>query len=190
MDLKTAKLMGGIGAILTLLAVIPSVGWLLSIVGFVLVLLAVKTISDTFKENKIFTNYLVAVVLSIASSLILAIGGVASAFRIIGIILQGFRIGIWRLGGGLAIGVILLLLISWVIFVIGNYFIKSSFDGIGEKTGEKNFKTAGLLLFIGSILLVVFGIGAIVLFVGVIFEIIGFFSMPENLVRQEETKIT
>ncbi|PIV56122.1 MAG: hypothetical protein COS15_02275, partial [Caldiserica bacterium CG02_land_8_20_14_3_00_36_38] len=82
MDLKTAKLMGGIGAILTLLSFIPSIGWLLSIVGFVLVLLAVKTISDEVKESKIFSDYLVAVVLSVVSVLVLFFGGIASIFGI------------------------------------------------------------------------------------------------------------
>jgi len=190
MDLKTAKLMGGIGAILTLLSFIPSIGWLLSIVGFVLVLLAVKTISDEVKESKIFSDYLVAVVLSVVSVLVLFFGGIASIFGIIRMFMQGARSMGLRSGAFSAFGIILLLLVAWVISIIGSYFIKSSFDEISEKTGEKNFKTAGLLLFLGAILLIAFGTGAIISLVGGIFEIIAFFSLPDELVKPEETQTT
>ncbi|PIP49668.1 MAG: hypothetical protein COX13_02685, partial [Caldiserica bacterium CG23_combo_of_CG06-09_8_20_14_all_35_60] len=85
MDLKTAKLMGGIGAILTLFIVIPVIGWLLGIAGLVLVLISVKTISDLTKEHKIFTNYLVAAILSFVGSLALLFGGAALMFRKAGV---------------------------------------------------------------------------------------------------------
>jgi uncharacterized membrane protein len=186
MDLKTAKLMGGIGAILTLFSFIPHIGWSLSIVGFVLVLIAVKTISDEVKESKIFSDYLVAVVLSVISVLILFIGGVASIFGIMGMFMRGTT-GL-HLGTFSMFGVILLFLVAWVIAIIGSYFTKSSFEQISEKTGEKNFKTAGLLLFLGAILLIAFGIGAIVSLVGGIFEIIAFFSLPDILTLPGETK--
>lgn len=190
MDLKTAKLMGGIGAILTLLSFIPNIGWLLSIVGFVLVLLAVKTISDEVKESKIFSDYLVAVVLSVVSVLVLFFVGIASIFGIMRMFMQGaWSMGL-RSGAFSALGIILLLLVAWVISIIGSYFIKSSFDEISEKTGEKNFKTAGLLLFLGAILLIAFGTGAIVSIVGGIFEIIAFFSLPDELAKPEETQTT
>jgi len=188
MDLKTAKLMGGIGAILTLLSFIPNIGWLLSIVGFVLVLLAVKTISDEVKESKIFSDYLVAVILSVISVLVLFFGGIASIFGIMRMFMQGA----WSMGlhsGAFSVlGIILLLLVAWVISIIGSYFIKSSFDKISEKTEERNFKTAGLLLFLGAILLIAFGTGAIVSLVGGIFEIIAFFSLPDELAKPEETQ--
>ncbi len=190
MDLKTAKLMGGIGAILTLLSFIPSIGWLLSIVGFVLVLLAVKTISDEVKESKIFSDYLIAVVLSVVSLLVLFFGGIASIFGIMRMFMQGAGLMGLRSRAFSALGIILLLLVAWVISIIGSYFIKSSFDEISEKTGEKNFKTAGLLLFLGAILLIAFGTGAIVSLVGGIFEIIAFFSLPDELAKLEETHTT
>jgi len=95
-----------------------------------------------------------------------------------------------RSGAFSALGIILLLLVAWVISIIGSYFIKSSFDEISKKTGEKNFKTAGLLLFLGAILLIAFGTGAIVSLVGGIFEIIAFFSLPDELAKPEETQTT
>jgi uncharacterized membrane protein len=206
MDLKTAKLMGGIGAILTLFIAIPVIGWLLGIAGLVLVLISVKTISDATKEKGIFTNYLVAAILSFIGSLALLFGGAALIFTKVGAFGDGTRSfaidrgiisrGLWNngmmgpnmLGGhpGLAIiTVVIAIAVAWVIAIIAGYFTKSSFDKISEKTGEKNFKTAGLLIFLGSILLVLFGAGTIVLLVGVIFEIIAFFSLPDKLAEPE-----
>jgi uncharacterized membrane protein len=204
MDLKTAKLMGGIGAILTLFIVIPVIGWLLGIAGLVLVLISVKTISDLTKEHKIFTNYLVAAILSFVGSLTLLFGGAALIFTVFGDGTRNFAMGPGMMGhklfgegimgsgiwkewqpGGAIIGIIILILVVLAILIIGSYFTKSSFDKISEKTGEKNFKTAGLLIFLGSILLVLFGAGVIILLVGVIFEIIAFFSLPDKLAEPE-----
>jgi len=207
MDLKTAKLMGGIGAILTLFMVIPVIGWLLGVAGLVLILISVKTISDITKEHKIFTNYLVAAILSFVGSLALLVGGAALMFRKVWIFADGARNfaisrgimgrglwnyemmfpNIWKNRTGIVIiAVIILLLVTWIISVIAGYFTKSSFDKISEKTGEKNFKTAGLLIFLGTILIVLFGAGTIVLLVGVIFEIIGFFSLPDTLLKPDQ----
>lgn len=201
MDLKTAKLMGGIGAILTLSIVIPVIGWLLGIAGLVLVLISVKTISDLAKEHKIFTNYLVAAILSFVGSLALLFGGAALMFRKAGVFadaLRNFSIGhgLWNYGmmgpdtrgghpGLVILAVVITIVVAWVFSIVAGYFTKSSFDEMSKKTGEKNFKTAGLLIFLGSILLVLFGAGAIVLLVGVIFEIIAFFSLPDKLAEPE-----
>ncbi|MBC7194449.1 MAG: hypothetical protein H5U37_02170 [Caldisericia bacterium] len=39
MEIREAKIMGGVGSILTLVGVfVPKIGWLLSIVGFVLLI--------------------------------------------------------------------------------------------------------------------------------------------------------
>lgn len=171
MDLKTAKNIGGIGAILTILSVVPTVGWVVSLIGFILVLIAIKTIADAVGKNKIFTDYIIAAVLNIVSSIMLAVGGIAAFLRLFR---QGF-------GGFAAIG-IAVLIIGWILSVVGGYFVKSSFDGINQATGEKNFKTAGLFIFIGSILQIIV-VGFIVSFIGIIFEVIGFFSLPDALVK-------
>jgi len=44
--IRDAKNLGGIGAILFLLSAIPYIGWVVSIVGLVLVLVAIKKIAD------------------------------------------------------------------------------------------------------------------------------------------------
>ena len=64
--LSDAKVYGGIGAILSLVGgFIPYVGPILSIVGLVLVFIAVKYIADETKDNEIFKNYLLSFICSI-----------------------------------------------------------------------------------------------------------------------------
>jgi len=59
-----ARTLGGVGAILVLLSFVPSIGALLGLVGFVMILFAVKYISDDFKDGTIFNNMLYAVILA------------------------------------------------------------------------------------------------------------------------------
>ena len=48
--LGQAKTYGGVGSILAHLLPVPSIGWLLSIAGLVLILFAVKYISEIVKD--------------------------------------------------------------------------------------------------------------------------------------------
>jgi Predicted membrane protein len=81
--LSQAKAMGGVGSILVLLSFVPSVGFVLGIVGLVLVLIAVKQISDAVKDREIFNNVLMAVILQVVGIGILAFAvlvGLLSSF--------------------------------------------------------------------------------------------------------------
>jgi uncharacterized membrane protein len=194
MELKNAKLMGGIGAILTLTAFIPKIGWLFAITGLVLVLLAIKEISNVVNDKKIFNNYLVAFILNIIGCFVVAIVCIVAIFVFVGqrIFRSGTMMnnmpfgGIFKnFGSRLPVAVIIViavvLVVAWAIVIIGSHFAKSSFDGIATGTKVEYFKTAGNLIFIGSVLLVVFGLGAILMFVGAILEIVGFFALPDKL---------
>jgi len=194
MDLRNAKLMGGVGAILSVLVFIPKVGWIFAITGLVLVFIAIKQISEAVDNKKIFSNYLVAFILDLIGSFVVAIAGIATflgVFRLRAIpnltmrgMMNGQRLlsnfdG--RFFGAGIIAIIVALIVALALVIIASYFTKLSFEGIANGTRVEYFKTSGMLIFIGSILLVVFGIGAIVMFVGAILEIVGFFSLPDRL---------
>ncbi len=212
MELKQAKILGGLGAIFILCFVIPVIGWILSIVGFILTAIAIKEISDKVKDKPIFTNYLISIILYFVSGVTAIIGSIIFFFNAVVKNLDKFEnFNNWngfndfgirefnRFGGfpkikefltiiGSKIWILVLILaIAWVIFVIAGYFTKSSFDKLVEKIKIDNFKTAGILIFIGSILTILFGVGFIIILVGVIFEIISFFSLPDIY---EETQLT
>src|SRR5579862_3353294 len=80
--LSEAKVLGGIGSILVLLSAVPSIGWLLGIAGFVMVLLAVKDISQTFSDSKVYSNMLTAVVLAVGAIAVGAVTVIGTAYHL------------------------------------------------------------------------------------------------------------
>ncbi len=56
-SLGQAKSLGGVGAILVLIAgFIPSAGFVVAIIGFILILIAVKYVSEVLADRTIFNN--------------------------------------------------------------------------------------------------------------------------------------
>lgn len=172
MEIKEAKIMGGVGAILTLLGFVPKIGWILSIVGFVLLYLGHKKISEASGRSEIMSSFIIAVVLAIVASIIIAFSGASSIMGI-------FSISRGGRGGLVAIGIILFI-IAWILSIAGYYFYKKVLDTTSEVTNVSSFKTGGLLIFIGAILMIVV-VGFILILIGRIFEIIAFFSLPDTI---------
>ena len=83
-SLSQEKVLGEVGAILVLLSIIPSVGFVIAIIGLVLTLLAVKYISDALNDSSVFTNILIAIVLAIVGLVIGGIVVIGAALRFIG----------------------------------------------------------------------------------------------------------
>ena len=180
-NLRNAKLMGGIGAILPLVAGLffrnsTIMSLLFSVVSIVLIFMSLSDISKKTKTPEIFSYYLIGFILSIVSYIILIIfvfvGGANVLFSILTGSLAGFR--------ALGAGAVAILLAYYGLMVASYYYTKKSFDSASVALNNPHFKTAGLLLFLGTILLIIV-IGALVLLVGVIFEIVAFFSIPDEL---------
>jgi len=207
MDLKQIKIIGGIGAIMVLLFFIPVFGWVSSIAGTVLVLVALSSMSKLLKEAKIFTNYLIATILSFVSVVVPVASAVALLMKLrlsngLKLFGNGLLRGLpnrgwmplyknWNFDGTVLSALrghlwiaLLVALAIWAIIIVAGYFAKSSLEKVSEKIKDTNFKTAGLLLFIGSILLPFFGVGAIIIVTGFVFEAIGFFSLKENNISE------
>ena len=62
--------------------------------------------------------------------------------------------------------------------IISAIFIRRSFNSIASAVNVKMFSTAALLYLIGAILMIAFGIGTIISFIGIILQIIAFFQIP------------
>ncbi|MEM2952310.1 MAG: DUF996 domain-containing protein, partial [Nitrososphaerota archaeon] len=77
-SLTDAKYLGGIGSILMLLALAPQVGFILYIVGLILVVIAIKRISDVVGDQSIFNTMLLAVILTVVGGA----AGVAVGFAL------------------------------------------------------------------------------------------------------------
>ncbi len=161
--LGEAKTLGGIGSILQL---IPFV----DLVGYILVLLAVHEISEELHDKSIFDNMLYAVIAGIIG---VAVGLGAFFFGILGSV---FTFGITAI-----LGVLSFLVIIWVALIISSIFIRRAFDTMATRLNEPNFRTAGLLYFVGALLTIVFFVGLIVIFIALIFQIIAFFSIKDTV---------
>src|SRR5216684_7103021 len=83
-SLSQAKTLGGVGSILALLGIVPSVGPVLSIAGLIMTLVAVKYISDILGDKRIFNNMIISVILSIAVVAVFAVFVVGAIARFIG----------------------------------------------------------------------------------------------------------
>jgi len=183
-----AKILGGIGALLSLLVVVPSIGFIISLVGLVLVFVAVKYIAEETKDHGIFQNYLMNFIFDI-----IAIGAV------IGIMIAAFGVAggmswastlqqqnitdfntFWASFGTLVGGCILALFVAWVMLLIGALYLRKSYNSIAEHTKVDLFKTTGLVNLIGAATLIII-IGFFIIIIARILEIVSYFSLPENL---------
>jgi uncharacterized membrane protein len=184
-----AKPLGGIGAILLILSFVPTVGAILGIIGFVMVLVAVKYIADDLKDRAVFNNMLTAIFLSIAGILV-------ASLLIIPTALNAYYNGYFSgpsftpstsvttaqwITFGTAIG--LGLLAAWIFFLVSAVFLRRSFKTMGTKLNVSMFGTAGLLYLIGAATAIV-GVGFVLLLVAEILTAVAFFQIPENPSQQ------
>ena len=192
--LRDAKILGGIGAILLLLSFIPFV----SIIGIVLMFIAVKYISDETKDKDIFKNYLYSFIFNIIA-IIAFISVIIFIFVGLGFTFSNFNPQQFTdttyfqsyitenfataLGGIIGCGVAIL--IAYILIILGALFLRKSYDGIAERTKVDLFKTTGFVNLIGAVT-TIFLIGFIILFIARILEIASFFSLPDSL---SKTKI-
>jgi len=188
-ELSNAKLFGGIGAILMLIGgFIPYAGPIVSILGLVLLFIAVKTISELTNDKNIFSNYLmhfifgILIIVAIVVIMLIAFGA-AGGFTWISSLenaeITDFE-SFWEYFGEIIGGCVLALIVGWILSIISAIYLKRSYNGIAEHTKVDLFKTTGTIYFIGAITTIVL-IGFLILLIARIIEIIAYFSLPDKL---------
>ena len=195
-ELSNAKVFGGIGAILMLIGgFIPYAGPIVSILGLVLLFIAVKTISDLTKNKDIFSNYLMHFIFGILSIvavvvIMLIAFGAAGGFTWISSLetaeITDFE-SFWEYFGDLIGGCVLALIIGWILSIIAAIYLRRSYNGIAEHTKVSLFKTTGTAYFIGAITTIVL-IGFLILLIARIIEIIAYLSLPDKLPTKTGTQ--
>jgi uncharacterized membrane protein len=207
--LSQAKILGGIGSILVLLspfisltALVPPLTFfadaILSIgiasgtvglIGSILILVAVKKISDAVNDREIFKNVLMAVIIPwVAIGVVLSVG-LGLVMYAVPIIADGYYLAEGGYSGTdvvlpplptfLDLPIITLTMVfgMWAALIASAWFLKRGYERIAVRTGTKTFRTVGRLYFYGA-LLVIFLIGAALAFVAGILQIKAFFSLP------------
>ncbi|MGH8292356.1 MAG: DUF996 domain-containing protein [Gammaproteobacteria bacterium] len=174
---KTTKLLGGWGYILliagSVLGSLTFVFHLVGLAGIICLLIAFYRASKEISQPKIWRNILVAVVLYIVASLLLIFvvhSAVMAAFHGSPAGTAAFTRG--AIAGGL---------IAWVLCMVGAWFWYQASIPLAEGAGVSLYKTGGLLIFIGAITLVVFGLGFIVILIGEIMQTVAFFTTSEKV---------
>jgi uncharacterized membrane protein len=188
MSLETNKTLGGVGAILMVVGLLGFFGaayaLILCLVGIILVLIALKGLADHYQESSIFNNALYGFITII-------LGGVACIAVIVVMVMTMVLPGIdlsdpsaiqryfmdinnlWAFVGSLIAAFVLL----FVFVVVSAVLFRKSLDSLSAKSGEKLFRTAGLLWLIGAILFIVFFVGVILIWISWILMAVAFFSM-------------
>jgi uncharacterized membrane protein len=203
MTLESSKTLGGIGALLMVIG--PFIGaysGVLGLIGLILVLIALKGLSDHYNEAGIFNNALYGFILGII--------GVAVAVAVIVVAAVDFLTAVgldisaawsdptvwssinweqvvtwdnlWRdiaaiLGG---------LVVLFAFVVVAAVFLRRSYTTLSAKTGVNMFSTVGLLTLIGAVLTIIV-VGFIILFVAQILLIVAFFSIKTQSAQPPAT---
>lgn len=186
-SLSEARIFGGVGSILLVLAVLPTIpllGTAFTLVGYVLILFAVKFISDELRNRKIFVYYLLAALFAFVGVVVagmLLIAALAQLPFLEDILqplipLPGFTESAFL---NLLIGLILALVIVWVAYIASAIFLRRSFESIALGLSVESFSTAALVYLIGAILIVVL-VGFLVIVVAHVIQAIAFFSLPTH----------
>jgi uncharacterized membrane protein len=175
-NISTQKMLGGIGSVLILLSWVPRIGIFLGIVGSVLWLISMYQLSNILRKPSIFQKVLIGFILNIAGIVI------AFAFGLMAGILS-FAIMRNETGAilGLGFGTLIAIIVAYAIIVVAFYFYKQAYEILASATTQNLFKIAGLLMFIGAIAIILFGLGGLLVLVGYIVLPVAFFTAPNEV---------
>jgi len=180
-----SKTLCGEGSILLLLGLVPYVGWVLGIIGVILLLRGLKELANYYGDNEIYQNsltgvkfYIIALIAAGAAITAMVIGvGTATGFKYTShfTLTAGFGIGLAIFFGGL--------IIAFIFNVLAALHLRQTFNALAQKTGEHSFATTATLLWWGSILTILV-VGFLLIFISWIFAVVGFFSMRSQKQQQ------
>jgi uncharacterized membrane protein len=153
----------------------------ISIVGFILFLISMHTLSQYYNEPGIFKNVLYAFILSIVAVVTVFLIELATLF-----------ISLERITSGPVTGsassplipfiffFIIVFAVFFALWIVSAWLYKRAFDSLSKKSGIGNFGTVGTLILTGTVLSIIF-IGSILIWVAGIFALMGFHSLKPKI---------
>ena len=175
-SLREAKLIGGLGALLSLLDFLPHVGIPFSVLGALLIIVAVKYIADEVRDYTVFRDVLIGVIAKVLGAVVALALVVGTA---INAIFRGFK-GMDLIA--LLVSMAAAVIVAWVFLIVGSVYVKKGYDKISRHTGVGLFGTAATLYLIGSLLLILL-VGALLVPIAKILELAAYLSLPEEVRR-------
>ena len=199
-NLESSKTLGGIGAILMFIGIFPYISYfgIVELIGAILVLTALYSLGNYYKDSGIFNNALygimagiVGVVSAVAIGLAIVLPNIKDFLMTIFPSWNGDWSTIQSLSGmtpntnNIGIGdvipfisaAIVIFVILWIFAMIATFFVRRSFVRLSAKTNVGLFSTAGLLLLIGAFLVIIVGLGLILIWVAALILALAFFKM-------------
>ncbi len=197
MSIETTRILGGVGALLMFIGIIPYISYMgiVELVGVILVLVALYNLGSHYSERGIFNNALYGLIIGI-------VGGVVAVAVILITVLTSLTDflytlfpdwnGDWTALAGLTpdvsnlsldslwpflTGVLAVFVILWVSAIIAAFFVRRSLETLAAKSSVGLFATTGLLLLIGAVLIILFGIGLILIWVSALLLAFAFFQI-------------
>jgi uncharacterized membrane protein len=186
------------------IGIIPYINSLgiVEVVGLILVMSALYNLGSSYKEVSIFNNALYGLITAIIGSVVSVVVVIVTVLTSLTDFLQTVFPdwnGDWTVLSGLTpdptnisldsiapfiVGIFTVLIIVWVFSIISAFFIRRSFGTLSEKSGVNLFSTAGLLLLIGAVLIVIFGIGLILIWISALLLTIAFYQLKPKQTQQ------
>jgi uncharacterized membrane protein len=200
MTIESRKTLGGIGAILMFIGVLPYINYysIVELIGAILVLVALHGFARIYKESGIFNNSLYGILAGIVGVVLSAVIGIAVILpNIKDFLLKVFPSwnGNWQTLPSLSgmtpntsniafgdiipfiVAAILVIATLWIFAIISTFFIRRSLKQLSAKSNVGLFSTAGTLLLIGAVLIFLFGLGLLLMWIGVLLLAIAFFRI-------------
>jgi uncharacterized membrane protein len=197
---ESSKTLGGIGAILMFIGIFPYISYygIAELIGAILVLTALYSLGNYYRDSGIFNNALygimagiVGVVSAVAIGLAIVLPNIKDFLMTIFPSWNGDWSTISSLSGmtpntsNIGIGdvipfisaAIVIFVILWIFAIIATFFVRRSLVRLSAKTNVGLFSTAGLLLLIGAFLVIVVGLGLILMWVAALILAIAFFNL-------------
>ena len=212
MNLMTSKYLGGVGALLLFIGVIPwiSTYGILAFAGLIMVLAALYGLAGVYREQGIFNNAILGTAIGIGG--IVAIGVVVffTLIDLLKAIIPGWN-GDWTalqnvnpadISANITFQAIqpfitsflIGLLLLFVIAIAVAFFFRRSFILAANKTGTSLFATTGLLLLIGAIFTIIL-IGLLLIWIAILLLAVAFFTirtqapLPQQAPMQQTTTV-
>lgn len=193
MTLDSNKTLGGVGALLMVIGpFLGSYTGVLGLIGLILVLIALKGLSDHYTEGGIFNNALYGVIIAIIGGVISVAVIVITAVDFLSAVgidistawsdptvfssINWEELVTWNIIWPHIAAIIGTLVALFVFVVVAAIFLRRSLTTLSEKAGVGLFGTTGLLMLIGAVLTII-GVGFILLWVALIPLAVAFFSI-------------
>jgi uncharacterized membrane protein len=189
--LESSKNIGGVGAILLFVGVLPWIapyGWIIALIGLIMALIGFKGLADYYNEAGVFNNALYALILAIVGFGIFFAILITSAFGLLSALgldlsnitawsgafsqadLQAYSSVVWGFVGQIVLGAVVL----WVCLIVAAVLLRKSLGVASTKTGVGMFGTTGLLMLIGAVIPL---LGLLLIWIGLLLLAVAFFSI-------------